>query len=389
MRQILTSRATIGHLETKSGIIENIFPPVVPEELWLRVQVAMEARRGHGGAKMRSFINVLAGFCRCADCGGNMRVNANAATGYRYYECKNHSSFHTCANRCRYRVDMVEKAILSNIGLVPVSTQADGAPADLGSLAKNLETLKAREAILASQLQKLDSEEIADLVLAQLREIRASKNDAATALLVAKKRAAVGASPSVKIRSLTDRVRLHAALKERIQLVLFGEDNTAAAFVEQCRDCGVRSGSEGRRRISTLPDAVRWGSRCNAGATTGAACRCTRELATEIGADHCRYPATDQRVHMRRISVPARRASPTPVLIAAADAVRTQGCAGSGATLVAGSARGIWELSSYFRFSNVRLQVSRVSDSGIRNPCRPPSVGTQCSRASPTCAGPR
>ncbi len=67
--------------------------------------------------------------------------------------------------------------------------------------------------------------------MAQLREIRASKNDAATALLVAKKRAAVGASLSVGIRSLTDRVKLHAALKERIELALFGEDNTAAAFV--------------------------------------------------------------------------------------------------------------------------------------------------------------
>ena len=33
------------------------------------------------------------------------------------------------------------------------------------------------------------------------------------------------------IRSLTDRVKLHAALKERIELALFGEDNTAAAFV--------------------------------------------------------------------------------------------------------------------------------------------------------------
>ena len=231
VRQILTSRAAIGHLETKSGIIENIFPPVVPEELWLRVQAAMDARRGHGGAKAKSFVNVLAGFCRCADCGGNMRVNANAATGYRYYECKNHSSFHTCANRCRYRVDMVEKAMLANIGRVPVSTQADGPPANLDSLAENLETLKEREAMLASQLQKLDSEEIADLVLSQLREIRASKNDAATALLAAKKRAAVDASPSVEISSLTDRVKLHAALKERIQLVLFGEDNMAAAFV--------------------------------------------------------------------------------------------------------------------------------------------------------------
>jgi hypothetical protein len=35
----------------------------------------------------------------------------------------------------------------------------------------------------------------------------------------------------VGIRSLTDRVKLHAALKERIELALFGEDNTAAAFV--------------------------------------------------------------------------------------------------------------------------------------------------------------
>jgi DNA invertase Pin-like site-specific DNA recombinase len=232
VRQILTSRATIGHLQTKSGIIESIFPAVVSEELWLRVQAAMEARRGQSGARTRSFINILAGLCRCADCGGNMRVNANAATGYRYYECKNHSSFHTCANQCRYRVDIIEKAILSDIGWVPVSTQTDLAPADLGSLVENLETLKTREAMLARKLQKLDSEEIADLVLAQLRELRASKNAAATALLAAKKRAAVAASPSVEIGGITDRIRLHAALKERIQLILFGEDNTAAAFVD-------------------------------------------------------------------------------------------------------------------------------------------------------------
>ena len=231
VRKILTSRATIGHLETKSGIIENIFPSVVPEELWLRVQVAMEARRGHSGAKMRSFINVLAGFCRCADCGGNMRLNTNAATGYRYDECKNYSSFHTCVNRCRYRVDMVEKAILSNIGWIPVSAPADKPLADLDSLTESLETLKAHEAILAKQLQKLDGDDMADLVLVQLRELRARKNDTATALLAAKKRAAVAASPVVEIGILTDRARLHAALKDRIQIVLFGEDNMAAAFV--------------------------------------------------------------------------------------------------------------------------------------------------------------
>jgi hypothetical protein len=55
------------------------------------------------------------------------------------------------------------------------------------------------------------------------------------------------------------------------------------------------------------------------------------------------------------------------VLLVAADAVISPGC---------GVSAGIWELSSYFRFSNVRL--SRKS--GIRNPCGPPSVGTQCSR---------
>jgi hypothetical protein len=112
-----------------------------------------------------------------------------------------------------------------------VSTQTDVAPADLAALDENLETLKAREAMLAQQLQKLDGQEIADLVLAQLRELRATKNGAATALLAARKRAAVGASPSVAISSLTNRVKLHAALKERIGLVLFGEDNIAAAFM--------------------------------------------------------------------------------------------------------------------------------------------------------------
>jgi hypothetical protein len=83
---------------------------------------------------------------------------------------------------------------------------------------------------LAKQLQKLDTDDVADLVLAQLRELRARKNDAAVALMAAKKQTAVAASPPMEIGSLTDRIKVHVALKDRIRVVLFGEDNIAAAF---------------------------------------------------------------------------------------------------------------------------------------------------------------
>ena len=104
VRKILTSRATIGHLETKSGIIENIFPSVVPEELWLRVQVTMEARRGHGGAKMSSFINVLAGFCRCADCG----LMPPLIPAWRYLTEKNQIALAWFAERIRWSRERFE-----------------------------------------------------------------------------------------------------------------------------------------------------------------------------------------------------------------------------------------------------------------------------------------
>jgi hypothetical protein len=119
VREILSSRAPIGHLETRHGVIEDIFPKIIDDELWLRVQAAREARKGSGGHKIGAFVNLFAGLCRCAECkGGPMRINTNSRTGYKYYECKNHSSLKNCANRCRYRVDIIEAAVLDNsIGL--------------------------------------------------------------------------------------------------------------------------------------------------------------------------------------------------------------------------------------------------------------------------------
>ena len=118
-------------------------------------------------------------------------------------------------------------------------------------------------------------------MLAQLREIRASKNDAVTALLVAKNERRL-LPFVVDIGTLTDPTRLHAALKERIQLVLLVRTTQRRrSWAVPWLWCAL--GSEGRRQISTLPDAVRWDDGRDAGATTGTDYRPARQLVTEVG----------------------------------------------------------------------------------------------------------
>ncbi len=224
VREILSSRAVLGHLETRHGTIENTFPKIIDDDLWLRVQAASEARRGQGGHKVGAFVNLFATLCRCVACGGMMRINTNGRTGYRYYECKNHSSLKTCTNRCRYRVDILERAVLADLGWLSVTQAPKSAPEDITELAKSVTTLKTREERLAKRLKTLDDDEMFDLVMRQLRELRNEMHIAATRLSAAQQATAVAAAP-VQIGELTDRPALHTALKQRIRGVYFGDNN--------------------------------------------------------------------------------------------------------------------------------------------------------------------
>lgn len=224
VKNILASRAPLGHLETRQGIINDILPRIIDDDLWLQVQAACQARTGKGGAKIGGTVNLLAGLGRCSECGGNMRVNRHAGTRRQYYECTNHVVLRTCKNTCRYRVDVIEKAILADLGWLTVSERKTVPVADLAAMASNLATLKAREQRLAARLKMLDDDDMFDTVMAQLRELRRDVGDAATALSAARQDSAVAAVP-IHIKSLTERDKVATALRQLLKGAYFDQDH--------------------------------------------------------------------------------------------------------------------------------------------------------------------
>ncbi len=203
-------------------MIEDTFPRIIDDDLWLRVQAACKARTGRGGHKLNTRVNLLAGIGRCAECQGNMRINPHGRTGHRYYECTKHAVLRTCSNRCRYRVDVIEVARLHRFGLgwLELVQAIKSAASDLMALREGAARLKAREKRLASHLQELDDDEMYDEVMEQLRELRGKRIDAETRLSAAQQAAAVAKAPA-RIGDISDRPALATALQQLLVEVKF------------------------------------------------------------------------------------------------------------------------------------------------------------------------
>ncbi len=223
VKRILRSRAVLGHLESRHGLIENIYPPVpgLTEALWLRVQAAIRQRSESdlGGNKVGTRANLLAGLGVCHGCGGKMRINNHGRRGRSYYECANHSVLKRCDNRSRYRVDRIEDAIFENFDFIEIGA----APEALGNLTKLTEEhtkLVARQKRLEGKLQELDDDEEFDIVMGQLRELRSKVRDAATAVSVVQQQGAVAAAPMTLSRD-ADRDAIATGLKARLATALF------------------------------------------------------------------------------------------------------------------------------------------------------------------------
>jgi DNA invertase Pin-like site-specific DNA recombinase len=225
VRRILHSRAVLGHLESRHGLIENIYPPVpsLTEVLWLRVQAALKQRREAvvGGYKLGSHNNLLAGIGICTACGGKMRINTRG--GRRYYECQSHVVLKNCNNRSRYRVDRVEDAVFRHLDFLEISASAATSPIDVAALAEEHTRMAARQKRLEARLQELDDDDMADSVFAQLRELRSKVKDAAIALSAAQQQSAVASAPVVLSRN-ADRSEIASGLKARLDAALFYPD---------------------------------------------------------------------------------------------------------------------------------------------------------------------
>jgi hypothetical protein len=228
--RILRSKAVIGHLETKNGLIEDILPPIIDEDQWLSVQAEMDRRRDDagGGPKVASFVNLYRSIGRCAECGGTMRTNTYPGKTYRYLECVNHvRKIRHCDNRSRYRVDILDKAVLDNFGLltIPSRGRADAPFGDIAGLEATLATLRDQEKRLASRIARAESDDVADVLMPELKALRTEVTTVLSQLVVARKAVVVAHAPPIHISDLSDRVKIHAALRQQDIKVYFGERN--------------------------------------------------------------------------------------------------------------------------------------------------------------------
>jgi DNA invertase Pin-like site-specific DNA recombinase len=225
VKLVLKSRAPLGHLDSKHGLIEDTFPRIICDDLWLRVQAACAARRGKGGHKLNNTVNLFAGIGRCAECNGNIRINQHGVNGsgrqHRYYECTNHAVLKTCPNRCRYRVDVLEHHLLNDLGWLKIGEQ-QRAPIDLTALEEDYAKVDGRYNRLASKLQELDDDAMFSEIEKQLRALRGKRADAAAQLNAARQRSAAAAAAPVEIATITDRPKLHTALQQLVKGVYFG-----------------------------------------------------------------------------------------------------------------------------------------------------------------------
>lgn len=105
IQKLLSNRAVLGfftprkkNVDGKMESLEEIsgyFPQVISDELFYTTQRNRSLRRG--GRRGQRYTNILQGLCRCAKCGGSMRlVNKSAHNpkkhgklGARYYQCDN------------------------------------------------------------------------------------------------------------------------------------------------------------------------------------------------------------------------------------------------------------------------------------------------------------
>jgi DNA invertase Pin-like site-specific DNA recombinase len=230
VRRILRSKAVLGHLETKHGFVEDILPVMIEEKLWLRVQAAQKKRQeeSDGGPRNGGFVNLYRGIGRCAECNGMMRTNTYPGKTYRYLECLNHvRKYQRCGNKSRYRVDILDAAVMAELGVFDVPRQGMSDPhlEDPVELSAQLETLRDKVKRLAFRIGRSENEDIADVLVPELRELRSEMAGVGIRLSVARKAAAVAGAPRVLLCNLTDRTKIHAALKDQKVSVRFGADN--------------------------------------------------------------------------------------------------------------------------------------------------------------------
>ena len=102
----ITRLAAIGYVQpckrvdgkrVPDGPEERIYPPVIDEALFERVQIVLSGRKGRKGAGRKDgFVNLFSGLCRCEVCKKGVVIRRQKGKTYLVCELARHGS---CANR--------------------------------------------------------------------------------------------------------------------------------------------------------------------------------------------------------------------------------------------------------------------------------------------------
>lgn len=126
--KLIRSRAVLGEYRPRSRAnadlepIENYFPAIVGEALFLRANAAVDSRRkGAAGARGKGVTNLFQGRVRCA-CGASMAsLNKGDRGGGRFYVCSSAARSAGCKNDRPWRFDLVEGMVVARLDAVTVA----------------------------------------------------------------------------------------------------------------------------------------------------------------------------------------------------------------------------------------------------------------------------
>lgn len=123
--KILKSRAVLGEMQPyrtdpngkrvpDGDPIQNYYPPLIELNDFNEANAAILSRRHAAGRRGKALCNILQGMVYCAACDSRMSLQNKGAPpkGARYFACSSNERSAGCANATRWRLDLVENAVL-------------------------------------------------------------------------------------------------------------------------------------------------------------------------------------------------------------------------------------------------------------------------------------
>ena len=266
IRQLLRDRRVLGYLQpciridgkrVKEGDEAKIYPPIIEEGLWARVQSVVRQRpdQTRAGRKDRGTVNLVQGLCRCEVCRKGVVIRHQKSKDYLVCEMARHRD---CPNRRYFPYANFERVLIGLLNhelprLLGIDQKSNGQGEDYVSQVKTLEAkieaLRSRRKTLIAEFGPADRDarevidnlavkiEQTEKVLARAREddlIARHEDDNNTRLRRVNDALAMLNTEDEEAREAA-RSLLHTELKRRIEAVVLRPDKTIRVDINDGR----------------------------------------------------------------------------------------------------------------------------------------------------------